>query len=110
MVSKVQVTMVKGRGSKHKLISHINNPKPQAQSDHHLKSLVGQVVEKQSDLEQHLVQFYLELLKETDDEQGRNIAEITRHIPKLVTLEHNVMLMRTIDREEVDEAVLQMGK
>jgi len=45
-----------------------------------------------------------------DDERGRDIAEIIRHIPKMVTLEHNVMLMRTIAREEVDEAVFQMEK
>ena len=67
-------------------------------------------MEKQSELEQQLVQFYSELLKETDDEQGRDIAEFTRHIPKMVMLEHNVMLIRTIAREEVEEAILQMEK
>ena len=33
-----------------------------------LKSPAGQVVEKQSELEQQVVYFYLKLLKETDDE------------------------------------------
>jgi hypothetical protein len=38
------------------------------------------------------------------------IAKITRNIPKLVTPKHNVMLMRPIEHEEVEEAVLQMEK
>lgn len=33
-----------------------------------------------------------------------------RNIPKLVTPEHNVMLMRPIECKEVEEAVLQMEK
>ena len=68
------------------------------------------MVEKQSDLEQQLVQFYSKILTETDAKRGRGIVEITTHTPKLVTPEHNVMLLRTITREEVEEAVLQMEK
>ena len=66
--------------------------------------------EKQSDLEQQLVQFYSELLNETEEDQGKEIEEITRNIPRLVTPEHNAMLMRTIEREEVEEVVFQMEK
>ena len=45
-----------------------------------------------------------------DDKRGRDIVEITRHIPKLVMPKHNVMLMRIIAREELEEAILQMEK
>ena len=61
-------------------------------------------------MEQHLIQFYLELLHEYGEERGRDITEITRNISKLVMLEHNVMLMRTIEHKEVEEVVLQMEK
>ena len=35
---------------------------------------------------------------------------ITQHIPRLVTLKHNAILMHPIDREEVEEAMMQMDK
>lgn len=72
--------------------------------------LIGQIVEKQNELEQHLVQFYLELLHETEEDRGGDIVAITRHIPKLVTLEYNIMLMRQIEKTEVEEAIFQMEK
>jgi len=75
-----------------------------------LRTQAGQVVEKQNELEQHLIQFYSELLHETNEERERDIVEITRHIPKLVTPEHNVMLIRIIECKEVEEAVIQMEK
>ena len=61
-------------------------------------------------MEQHLVQLYSNLLHETDEDQGGDIVEITSQIPKLVTLEHNILLMRIIEREEVEETILQMEK
>ena len=70
-----------------------------------MKSSVGQVLEKQSDIEQELVQFYIELLNETEEDRTWDTTTITRNIPKLVTHEHNTMLMRPIKCEEVEEAV-----
>lgn len=35
---------------------------------------------------------------------------ITQHILRMVTSEHNAILMHPIDREEVEEAVMQMDK
>lgn len=40
----------------------------------------------------------------------RATIAITQNIPKLVTPEHNTMLMRPIEREEVEEVVFQMEK
>lgn len=61
-------------------------------------------------MEQQQVQFYSELLHETEEDWGGDIVEITRHIPKLVTPEHNIMLMRCIEHDEVEEVVLRMEK
>ena len=54
------------------------------------------------------MQFYSELLHEPEDNQSQDIAEITRHNPQLVTLEHNIILMHPIDRGEVEEVVFQL--
>lgn len=53
---------------------------------------------------------YSDLLSETKGEGIRDTPTIIRNIPKLVTPEHNAMLMRPIEREEVEEAILQMEK
>ena len=60
----------------------------------------GQVVEKQSDLEKQLIHFYSELLQASGVECEMDIAKIMRKIPKLVTSEHNVMLMRPIEQKK----------
>lgn len=70
-----------------------------------MKSTAGQVLETQSDIEQELVQFYTELLNEMEEDRTRDTIEITQNLPKLVTPEHNAMLMRPIKCEEVKEVV-----
>lgn len=75
-----------------------------------MKSSEGQVLETQHHIEQELVNFYTGLLSETKEERARDTASITQNIPKLVTLDHNAMLMRPIEHEEVEEAVFQMEK
>ena len=70
----------------------------------------GRIVEKQNELEQHLVQFYSKLLHERKEDRGGDITTIIRYIPKLVTLEHNIMLMRRIEQIEVEEAFFQREK
>ena len=49
-------------------------------------------------------------MQEIEAVQGVDIRAITRHIPSLVTLEHNIMLRRQIEQIEVEEAVFQMEK
>lgn len=61
-----------------------------------MKTLARQVIEKQSDLEQDLVQFYAELLNETGEDHERDTTTIIWNIPKLVTIEHNAMLRSPI--------------
>lgn len=57
-----------------------------------------------------MVQFYSELLHETEEGRGQDIEEITRHITKSVTQDHNIMLMQTIDPIEMEEVIFQMEK
>lgn len=99
--------MAKRRRHEHQRLSQVNNPK---QAVSHLKSTVGQVIENKSELKQEIVQFYVELLNETEEDGARDTTTITRNIPKLLTPKHNAMLMRPIKREEVEEVVFQMEK
>ena len=54
--------------------------------------------------------YYSNLLSEPEGDEARDTSIIIRNIPKMVTLEHNTMLMRPIEREEVEEVVMQMER
>ena len=43
-------------------------------------------------------------------DRAKYITTITQHIPKLVTPEHNIMIMRCIEQIEIEEVVFQMEK
>ena len=57
-----------------------------------------------------MVTFFSDLLSEMDEERGQAMATVTSHIPKLVTQEHNALLMRMIEPVKVEEVVFQMEK
>lgn len=61
-------------------------------------------------MELELVSYYSYLLSKPKGEDSPNHMNITQHIPRLVTPEHNAILRCAIDREEVEEAVMQMDK
>ena len=61
-------------------------------------------------MEQELVSYYSDLLSKQEGERLRDHTNITQHIPRLVTPEHNAMLMQPIDREQVEQVVIQMEK
>lgn len=75
-----------------------------------MKSTKGNILESQQDIEQELVTFFADLLSESDEEREHATAAITSNIPKLVTSEHNALLMRAIEPTEVEEEVFQMEK
>lgn len=75
-----------------------------------LKARDGTILEEQRPIEQELIRYYSELLSKQEDEDQRSRRNITQHIPKLVTQDHNSLLMRPIEWEEVEEAVMQMEK
>ena len=61
-------------------------------------------------MELDLVSYYSDLLSKPEGEGSQNHMNITQHIPRLVTPEHNAILMHPIEREEVEEAMMQMDK
>ena len=53
--------------------------------------------------------FFAKLLEELDLDGEAAQGEVLRHIPKVITEEHNLMLMKPIELEEVEVAVKQMA-
>lgn len=68
------------------------------------------VLETQEDLEQELNTFFKELLEELGVDRGRFIENVMRFIPRKITDTHNEMLLRPIDKQELDEVMKQMEK
>ena len=57
------------------------------------------------EIETELTQYFLEILREDGGERSREIDQITRLIPSMVTAENNEMLNKPIEMQEVEEAV-----
>eukprot|EP00253_Pinus_taeda_P036000 PITA_36000 len=68
----------------------------------------GAKVEEHKEIEQTLLNHFQQVHRETEGDRQREIRKITSNIPKLVTDDHNELLMRPIEPQEVDEAMAQM--
>jgi hypothetical protein len=64
--------------------------------------------ESHQDIENTLVKHFQEIAKEPNLDRTEAIQRIVRHIPKLVTEEHNVNLCKPISKEEVDQVIQEM--
>ena len=63
------------------------------------------LAETQEELELTLNNFYADLLEEPDHDRSEAHTKVLRHIPKVITNEHNFMLMKPIEMEEVEVVV-----
>ena len=70
----------------------------------------GLIKEPQEDLEQSLNSFFSNLLEEPDEDKSTSQREVLRHIPQVITEEHNLLLLKPIEMDEVEEVVKQMAK
>jgi hypothetical protein len=73
-----------------------------------LEDAQGNPIREHNQIVEELTNYYKDLLTETNDDRASTIDKITRHIPSLVTQEHNEALMRPITQEEVDHAVKEI--
>jgi exonuclease III len=74
----------------------------------HLEDGQGNIIREHSKIEAELINFYQDLLTETQEDRSEAIQRITRHIPTIVTPEQNAALTRPITQEEVDQAIRDM--
>jgi hypothetical protein len=74
----------------------------------HLEDSQGNHIREHQKIEEELLRYYQDLLKEPRIDRTEAIRRVTEHIPALVTSEHNSALSRPITQEEVDQAVKAM--
>jgi hypothetical protein len=55
-----------------------------------------------------MVSYYENLLQEPQPNQSEVIGKITRHIPSLISWEHNAALMHPFTIEELDSTIKEM--
>lgn len=68
----------------------------------------GEKLETHEDMEKELRDYFQEALKEQTRSRTVAIQEVTRHIPKLITEEHNKNLLQPVTKQEVEETMAQL--
>eukprot|EP00253_Pinus_taeda_P003782 PITA_03782 len=76
-------------------ISHINNEQ-------------GSKIETQEGIEQEFLKYFKKMNQEPNVDRTEAIDNITRNIPKLITEDHNLLLLKPISLQEVENAVHQL--
>ena len=66
-------------------------------------------METRREIEVELTQHFSEILREDGGDRSRDIEQITRLVPRLVTRENNEMLNKPIGMKEVEEEVNPMA-
>ena len=74
----------------------------------HLEDDQGNPIREHQQIEEELLRYYQDLLKEPNIDRTEAIRRVTEHIPALVTPEQNSALTRPITQEEVDQAIKAM--
>ena len=73
-----------------------------------LQNQEGAKVEEHKEIEQTLLNHFQQVHREQATDRQQAIGKITSNIPKLVTEEQNELLMRPIQPQEVDAAMVQL--
>eukprot|EP00253_Pinus_taeda_P026964 PITA_26964 len=74
----------------------------------HIQNEQGTRVEKHEDIEVELLNYFKQVHKQPNIHHSEAIQEITSNIPKLNSDEHNQMLLKPVDLQEVEIAVRQL--
>lgn len=74
----------------------------------HMQNSQGDKLEKQEDIEKELINHFKTVHQEQPTDKQSAINDILYHIPKLITEEHNKLLLRPVTIMEVEEASNQL--
>eukprot|EP00253_Pinus_taeda_P007598 PITA_07598 len=74
----------------------------------HIQNEQGIKVEKHEEIEAELLNYFKQVHKEPISDRSQAIQNITSKIPKLISDEHNQMLLKPVDLQEVEIAVKQL--
>jgi len=59
-------------------------------------------------MEEELTQYFNSLVKEPSNDQEKDIKNITNHIRKIFSNDHNKMIMRKVELQDIEEVVMSM--
>lgn len=71
-----------------------------------LKNQDGHLIHSHEELETGLNHYFSFLLKEPRNDRDQDIKKITKNIPKILTKDHNKMLLRKVSLQEVEDVVM----
>ena len=75
-----------------------------------LKDKDGNRVTQQDEIDHLLVEHFKGILSEPNINRADDIDKIILHIPKKVTRDQNLALLRVISKEELEETINKMAK
>ena len=68
----------------------------------------GERLEDHADIEKELKGYFNTILQEPEGDRNQAIQIVTQHIPKIITDDHNTMLLKPITLQEVEQAMAQL--
>ena len=68
----------------------------------------GDRLEVHEDVEHEFKEYFQDILREPPGDRNQAIHSVTQHIPKIITAEHNNMLLRPVTLQEVEEVMTQL--
>lgn len=71
----------------------------------HIQNEQGVKMEKHEDIEHELLNYFKQAHQEPQVDKSQAIEKITKNIPKFITEEHNQLLLRLVDLQEVENAI-----
>eukprot|EP00253_Pinus_taeda_P021219 PITA_21219 len=74
----------------------------------HIQNEQGAKLEKHEEIEAELLNYFKQVHKEPINDRSQAIQNITSKIPRLISDEHNQMLLKPVDLQEVESAVKQL--
>lgn len=74
----------------------------------HIQNEQGIKVEKHEEIESALLNYFKQMHREPNGDRSQAIEKITQNIPKLISEEHNQMILKPVDLQEVELAVRQL--
>ena len=74
----------------------------------HIKNDQGSRIETHEGIEEEFLRYFKQAHQEPNIDRTEAIDKVTRHIPKLITEEHNLLLLKPTSLQEVEIVVHQL--
>jgi len=74
----------------------------------HIRNVQGEKIETHDEIEGEFLNYFKEALQEPNINRIPAINKLLKSIPKVITEEHNNLLIKPISLQEVEEVVQQM--